>query len=161
MRNFAYETVERLAAENRDLAPGYRIFAVLDEAQDAATRQIGEFPATTDNSVTRSSLHELFRVFNSVPFFHGIILSGTGLSMDIVKSSVSSMSVRVTDPTHGVKVVTNTGNFLDKEAQKSYVLRYITLSDHDSDRRLLERIQTWFIGRCVSCPALFIAPLRL
>jgi hypothetical protein len=58
------------------------------------------------------------------------------------------MSARAIDLLKAVKVFTNTGNFLDQGSQKDYVLRYLTLSNNiPSDRRFLQRIQTWFIGR--------------
>jgi hypothetical protein len=148
MRGFSSSTVLEMFQQRPDLFSSTNFFAVLDEAQDAANSHIDFFPATSDPLATRSALHELYRVLNRTDVICGIILSGTGLSMNLVTDSVNSMSARQADPHYSVKIFTDTGNFLDEQSQKDYVLRYLQLSNEVySDRRLLERIQTWFIGR--------------
>ena len=79
----------------------------------------------------------------------GIIVSGTGLSMDIIKVSLGSFSAKPTEALYVSKVFSDTGGFFDSECQKNYVQRYLKLSDTSSDKRLLERILHWLPGRYV------------
>jgi hypothetical protein len=159
MKDYTFDKIVEMNRNREELFPNKDLFAILDDAQDAARRHIPSFPATTDPSVALSALHELYRVFKGSQIFTGIILSGTGLSMDVVKASVDSMSAKPPEPRNSVRVFTDTGHFLDKESQKEYVL---PLSDaNPSDRRLLERIQTWFIGRYVYHMDLIFTLLRI
>jgi hypothetical protein len=97
----------------------------------------------------RSSLHELYKFFHDFGFA-GIIISGTGLSMEIVKTAVGSISAKQMDASYRPKIFTDTGVFMEGASQENYVRRYLNLSDENvSDRRLLGRIRHWFVGRCV------------
>jgi hypothetical protein len=157
MRTFIRSTME-LVKTRKDLFLDRRIFIVLDEAQDAARCHIDCFPSTTQPVEKRQALHELYRVLLSVGIFHGFILSGTGLSMDVVKESIGSMSVKEMNPNRQSKIFTDTGDFTNPESQEAYVRLYLKLSDDNiSDRLLLERIKNWFVGRCVYCSGFFVS----
>ena len=149
MLDFVRSTLTNLSKERTDLFPQQGMFLVLDEAQDAAKNHANCFPSTTDPSQRRSLLHETYKSLACMGIFTGIILSGTRLSMDIINVSLGSFSVKEVKPIFESKISTDTGDFLDKASQESYVRRYLNVSNCISDRRFLERIQHWFKGRYV------------
>ena len=109
------------------------------------------FPSTTDPSVLHSVLHKLYRFLHDSKFFAGIVVSGTGLSSEIVKRSLGSTAAKVMRSLGETVVFTGTGVFSEPE-QEAYIRRHLTLSEEVvSDRRLVERIRRWLIGRCVPC----------
>ncbi|KAF8350099.1 hypothetical protein F5887DRAFT_1059292 [Amanita rubescens] len=131
----------------KDLFPeGKRtpLFIVIDEAQVAANN-LKCFPSTSGNGPI---LREMVQFFQSTVIFNKIILSGTGLSMGMVKDATGSLSAKAA-PTRVQEVFSNVGCFTREDpSQEAYIRRYLTLSDNDiSDKRLLERMKFWFSGR--------------
>jgi hypothetical protein len=149
MVEYIRATVENLHSSKHSLFPSRAFFVVFDEAQDAARCLPESFASTVEPSESRSAFHELYRFSTSVRIFKGFIISGTGLSMDIVEASIASMSAKEIGGSYQPNIFVNVGNFLDKASQEEYVCRHISFSDSPSDRRLLERITHWFVGRCV------------
>lgn len=134
-----------------DLFPEGRktpLFAVIDEAQVAAD-YLRFFPSTSGNE-RRPILREMVGFFQSSRIFNKIILSGTGLSMEMVKHATGSLSAKAA-PNLVQRVFSNVGCFTREDtSQEAYIRRYLTLSDNDiSDKRLLERMKFWFSGRYV------------
>jgi len=127
-----------------------RLFIVIDEAQEAARRLENSFPSTTTPSETRSALHELYRYIEGTGIFFGTIISGTGLSKEIVEVAITSISAKKMGKSYHPRIFAGTGVFIDAESQENYVNSFLSLSDTNvSDQRLLQRIQRWFAGRCV------------
>ncbi|KAF8510406.1 hypothetical protein BU17DRAFT_98110 [Hysterangium stoloniferum] len=124
------------------------LFVVIDEAQVAADHLKGCFRSSTGPDL-RPILHEMYRFFLYSKIFTGIILSGTGLSMKVVEEDVgfaaaAKQSNKLTRP----RVFTDVGRFASGDSsQEDYIRRYLTLSENDSDRRLLERMLYWLSGR--------------
>ena len=154
MLSFINETLFGLS-RRQDLFPlpeGSRTpyFAIIDEAQEAADH-LNEYFRSNTGIDLRPILRRLYLFLHSSPWAEGIILSGTGLSMQIVANPIGSSSMRDTGRFMGTQFFTDTGRFLRSEpSQRDYVLRYLSLSkDNISDVRLLERILYWFPGRCV------------
>ena len=140
-----------VTTKRRDLfpeGPETKLFVVIDEAQVAADHLKEYFRSTTATDM-RPILHELYRFLLEFPaVVGGIILSGTGLSMQMAeKKAVGAVSAKRVDIKR-TQVITDVGRF-DDSSQEAYIRRYITLSDGDSDSRLLERIKYWFVGRYV------------
>jgi hypothetical protein len=161
MMSFIKETLFQLSSQRQDLFPfveGFRAhyFVIIDEAQEAADHLTEYFRSDTGVDV-RPILREFYRFLHSSSWARGIILSGTGLSTEIVKNSIGSSAARDTGRPRGIKFFSDTGRFLrDEPSQRDYVLRYLSLSeDNISDARLLERILYWFLGRCVFVQDLF------
>ena len=130
-----------------------RLFVVIDEAQVAA--EYLSFFRSASGTERRPILREMVNFFQSSPIFKRIILSGTGLSTEMLKEAVGAVSAKeVTNETQGV--FTNVGRFTREDSsQEVYISRYLNLSkDNVSDQRLLERIKYWFSGRYVYCLAL-------
>ena len=124
------------------------LFVVIDEAQMAA-EYLKFFPSTSGNE-RRPILREMVGFFQSSCVFNKIILSGTGLSMEMVKDATGSLSAKEA-PTRLQGVFSNVGCFTREDpSQEAYIRRYLTLSDNDiSHKRLLERMKFWFSGRYV------------
>jgi hypothetical protein len=154
MMEYVRDTINNLQTRT-ELFPSNAFFATFDEAQDAAKCLTDSFPSTTEPLKSRSALHELYRFSLSANIFDGMIISGTGLSMEIVEAAVSSISAKEMEGSYHPRVFTDAGNFLQGESQEAYVRKHITLSDNLSDRRLLERIRHWFVGRYIFYLALF------
>jgi len=155
MRTIARATFRDIGEKHSRLLPDKHLFAVIDEAQEAANILKDCFPSTTNPLVLHSVLHELYRFLHDSNFFAGIVVSGTGLSSEIVKRSLGSTAAKAMKSRAQAVVFTGTGVFEELE-QAAYIRRHLTLSEEVfSDRRLLERIQRWFIGRCVPCSGFF------
>ena len=125
------------------------LFVVIDEAQVAAG-DLKFFPSTLGNEL-RPILREVVLFFQSSHLtFNKIILSGTGLSMGMVKNATRSLSAKAA-PTRVQEVFSNVGCFTRGDpSQEAYIRRYLSLSDNDiSDKLLLERMKFWFSGRYV------------
>jgi hypothetical protein len=153
MLDYIRATIEDVQKSRRLVFPNKEFFVVFDEAQDAARCLPESFPSTTEPLKSGSALHELYRFAHSVRIFKGFIISGTRLSMEIVEDAVGTFSAKEMKGRYAPRIFFDVGNFLDKASQEEYVRRHITLSDSPSDRRLLERITHWFVGRCVFCNA--------
>ncbi|KAF8497010.1 hypothetical protein BU17DRAFT_72416 [Hysterangium stoloniferum] len=122
------------------------LFVVLDEGQVAADNLKEYFRSDTGTDM-RPILREMYRFFLNTQLFTGFILSGTGLSMKMVPDAVGSISAKNAAGS-GTRVFTDIGRFTrDDSSQLDYIRRYLTLSDNNSDRRLLERMVYWFSGR--------------
>lgn len=125
-----------------------KLFVVIDEAQVAADHLKEYFRSTATGTDMRPILHEMYRyLLGYSGVVGGIILSGTGLSMQMVKEAVGSVSAKRVDIMH-TQVVTDVGRFEDS-SHEVYIRRYLPLSNNISDRRLLERMLYWFSGRYV------------
>jgi len=125
------------------------LFVVIDEAQVAADKLQDYFRSTTPGTDLRPILHAFYRFLVERFYFAGIIISGTGLSMEMVEKSTGSLYGK--RGTRRAEVFVDTGLFRNTEHfQEEYVRRYLQLSENKvSDKRLLERILHWFSGRCV------------
>jgi len=155
MLNITGSTFRDIATKRSHIFRDERLFVVIDEAQAAANILKDDFPSTTDPLVFHSVLHELYRFLHDSEFFAGIVVSGTGLSSEIVKRSLGSTAAKAMSSLGKTVVFTGTGVFTEPE-QEAYIRRHLTLSEEVvSDRRLLERIRRWFIGRCVPCSGFF------
>ncbi|KAF8512673.1 hypothetical protein BU17DRAFT_96067 [Hysterangium stoloniferum] len=148
MRDIISSTLRELKTKRKDLfpdGPHTPLFVVIDEAQVAADRLKEYFRSNTGTDM-RPVLREMYRFFLETQFFTGFILSGTGLSMKMVKDTVGSVDAK--NVPSGSHVFTDIGRFTENDSsQLDYIRRYITLSDSYSDQRLLERIVYWFSGR--------------
>jgi hypothetical protein len=107
------------------------------------------FRSTTTGTDLRPILHAFYRFLVERFYFAGIIISGTGLSMEMVEKSTGSLFGK--PAARRAEVFVDTGLFRNTEhVQEEYVRRYLKLSENNvSDKRLLERILHWFSGRCV------------
>ena len=125
------------------------LFVVIDEAQVAAT-ELKCFPSSTSGNGQRPILREMVQFFQTIYLFNKIILSGTGLSMEMVKEATGAHSAKAA-PIRVQEVFSNVGCFAGGDPpQEAYIRRYLTLSDDDiSDKRLLEHMKLWFSGRYV------------
>ncbi|KAF8510678.1 hypothetical protein BU17DRAFT_97886 [Hysterangium stoloniferum] len=148
MDSIMTSTLHELTTNRNDLFPEgsrTRLFVVIDEAQVAADNMKEYFRSDTGTDM-RPILREMYKYFLNTELFTGFILSGTGLSMKVV-GSVSAGSAKNTGAS-GTRVFTDIGRFTkDDSSQLDYIRRYLTLSDNNSDRRLLERMVYWFSGR--------------
>ena len=70
----------------------------------------------------------MYNFFQTSMIFAGIILSGTGLSMKMVKDAVGYLSVKRVDTKMQPRVFTDIGRFTrDNSSQVDYIRRYLTL----------------------------------
>ncbi|KAF8512020.1 hypothetical protein BU17DRAFT_96669 [Hysterangium stoloniferum] len=142
MRDIIASTLSELKTKRKDLFPDGRdtsLFVVIDEVQVAADNLKAYSNTGTD---MHPILRKMYRFFRDTRFFTGFILSGTGLSMNMV-DDVGTASAK-----YGLGVFTDIGRFTkDGSSQLDYICRHLTLSDNDSDRQLLERMVYWFSGR--------------
>ncbi|KAF8340069.1 hypothetical protein F5887DRAFT_919598 [Amanita rubescens] len=149
MLRIADDLLDDIMTERTNLFPegGWTpLFVVIDEAQVAA-EDLKLFPSTSGDEL-RPIIREVVLFFQSSRLrFNKIILSGTGLSMGMVKDATGSFSARAA-PTRVQRVFSNVGCFTREDpSQEAYIRRYLTLSDNDiSDKRLLERMKFWFSG---------------
>ncbi|KAM6500713.1 hypothetical protein JOM56_003727 [Amanita muscaria] len=146
MLDIIRDSLSNIITKRPDLFPNAPLIVVIDEAQMAA--EYLNFFRSASGTERRPILREMVHFFHSSPIFKRIILSGTGLSMEMVKAAVGSLSAKqVPDESQGL--FTNVGCFTrEGSSQEAYIRRYLTLSDNDiSDKRLLERMKYWFSGR--------------
>ena len=129
-----------------------KLFAVVDETQ-VATEYLNEsFCSLTSASEKRPVLHPFYNYLWNSNFFRGVILAGTGLSMKMVRTSVISEYVRVQSYRLVPFVFVEVGRFeKDDVFHHTYIEKYLSLSESDSDRRLMQRILYWFHGRWAQC----------
>jgi hypothetical protein len=152
MLDFIHVTTQGLCSNRSDLFSGTkRMFLVFDEAQIAANSYLDCFPSISEPGDTRSLLHAAYRCFTGWNVFEGIIVSGTGLSRDIIQATFKSFSLKRLGKIYRNMVYFNTGNFLDKVSQENYIERYLGSPDSVSRQRLLQRMLHWFKGRLVCC----------
>jgi hypothetical protein len=156
MLNFVITTLRNLHSR-KDLFPVAErvnnttpLFVVIDEAQVAADKLSEHFRSTTTGTDLRPILHAFYRFLGEGTIdFAGIIISGTGLSTEMVENPMGSLFAKRVD--RSGEVFVDTGLFRNTESfQEKYVRRYLKLSENNvSEKRLLERILHWFSGRCV------------
>jgi hypothetical protein len=129
--------------------PDDRLFVVVDEAQVAAVHLKESFRSVTTGIDERPVLHAFHRFLWDTNLFQGVILAGTGLSMKMVKTSVSSQSAQRLKKRLDPIVFVEVGRFMKGGTDhESYIRKYLSLSPSSaSDRRLIERILYWFTGR--------------
>jgi hypothetical protein len=168
MRVFIRKTLEDLIARRGDLFPSDvcsrgPLFLVIDEAQVAADRFKESFRSHIAENDVRPILHAMYRFLQGTRIFRGTIISGTGLTSEMVMRAVGSLSAKRTGESQTPLVFTDIGLFHTDPSQVAYVRRYLTLSDNNmSDQRLMERIQYWFSGRSVYYAILpFIADAQI
>ncbi|KAF8512031.1 hypothetical protein BU17DRAFT_11549, partial [Hysterangium stoloniferum] len=149
MRSIIASTLSELTTNRNDLFPEGSwtpLFVVIDEGQVAADN-LKEYFRSDIGTDMHPILREMYRFFLNTQLFTGFILSGTGLSMKMVKDAVGSVSAKNAAGS-GTRVFTDIGRFTrDDSSQLDYIRRYLTLSDNNSDRRLLEHMVYWFSGR--------------
>lgn len=168
MRMLIRSTLEGLIVERKDLFPldahsNGPLFLVIDEAQVAADSFKKSFRPHITESAVRPILHAMYRFLQGTRIFRGTIISGTGLSTDMVMHAISSLSAKRMGESQKTLFFTDIGLFHADQSQIAYVRHYLTLSDNDvSDQRLMERIQYWFSGRSVDYAILpFIADAQI
>ena len=150
MRHVISDSLSDIITKRTDLfsnASKSQLVVVIDEAQVAAEYLKFFRPALW--AERRPILREIVDFFRSPPTFKRIIFSGTGLSMEMVTTAVGSSSAKeAANEKQGA--FTDVGRFTREDPfQEAYIRRYLTLSDNDSDKRLLERMKYWFSGRYV------------
>ena len=133
------------------------LFIVIDEAQVAADQLKAFFRSDNVTADPCPILHELYKFFHRSKIFVGIIISGTGLSTNMVTVAVQSVFTKSMGENQDINIFTDTGLFRKADSsQENYIRRYLPLSDScTSDTRLMERIRYWFSGRCICRSGLF------
>ncbi|KAL5522871.1 hypothetical protein ACEPAG_8889 [Sanghuangporus baumii] len=119
-------------------------FFVLDEAQVALDRLQGSFCSEQKEKVKRPVLRPIIRSWQLATEFP-IIVSGTGLSIDVVNEVVTSAVMKV----NAFARATRTGAFDDESRQREYILRYMPpdLAGSESGKALLRRAWNYARGR--------------
>jgi hypothetical protein len=145
---FTDSILDELALHHGQVFYPRKLFAVVDDAQLTAEYLNESFRSVTSASEERPALHPLYSFLWSCNFFRGVILAGTGLSMKMVRTDVISRYVQA----HPFRLVpfvfVEVGRFKKDDAfHKTYIEKYLSLSESDSDRRLMQRILYWFHGR--------------
>jgi len=97
------------------------LFVVIDEAQVAADYLKDYFPSTTGTNL-RPILREMYQFFRSSGIFAGIILSGTALSMKMLKDEVGSSAKWVGISEHP-RVFTDIGRFTREDSSQMIYIR--------------------------------------
>jgi len=122
-------------------------FVVVDEAQVAA-EYLNESFCNTTGIHTRPVLHPFYSFLWDTRLFQGVILAGTGLSMKMVRTAVSSQSAQRQDHSQVPVVFVEVGEFTqDGTDHKTYIEKYLPFSKRAFNQRLTERILYWFRGR--------------
>ncbi|KAJ7070096.1 hypothetical protein C8F01DRAFT_976075 [Mycena amicta] len=146
-----------------------RLYFVLDEAQIAAQALADAFRSQkldpdTGDYVPRPLLREFLVVLEGLVLAkHGVIVTGTGLDIDLIEDAAKSVIYKgdVDDSIF----TTDTGGFYDsksKPAHLTYIKRYVppdVLAD-ESGQRLLERLPIWLTGRYRTTASLIVYLLQ-
>jgi hypothetical protein len=124
--------------------PRAKFMIVLDEAQWAVRSLPRSFLSSTDDTVFRSILREMVKVF-AVPSVN-LVVSGTGLSLGDLHDATAS---GVSKPLESVAVEFNLGMFETWEKLKKFLERYIPASflETASGYCLQRRIREYLLGR--------------
>jgi hypothetical protein len=151
MLAFIRFTIDELYFSRSDLfsPDDQKMFLVFDEAQVATKTYHHHFPSDMEGGKTRSLLYSAYRCFTQWNIFDGIIVSGTGLSKDIIDASFGSSAAKRAGQIYQTEIYADTGDFLDAVSQEDYIRGYLNLSNSVSDQRLLQRMLHWFKGRWV------------
>ncbi|KAM6492769.1 hypothetical protein JOM56_012493 [Amanita muscaria] len=121
-------------------------FYMLDEAQVAGTRYMGAF-ADTNGADPRPVLRPIIRAWKMVPFQSvRFVVSGTGFSLSLFKTVLTS---GVGKYKGSWSVVRQTGDFINRDPQKTYITRYLPPSflSSPSGTVLVSRMYEWLRGR--------------
>ena len=130
--------------------PQKLLFAVVDETQVAAVYLKDSFRSFTTGIDMRPVLHAFYGFLWTTEIFRGVILAGTGLSMNMVQTALSSQIAKPMSSRQTPIVFTEVGRFTkDGKDHENYIRKYLSLSRSSSDQRLVERILYWFSGRWV------------
>jgi hypothetical protein len=125
-----------------------KFFYVLDEAQAAGYQYMGAF-SDVDGKVERPVLRPIIRhlASSSSPLIK-IIASGTGFSLHLFKTVLTS---GVGKDSSTWDVVHETGDFTDQDTQSAYLSRYLPPSFlvSASGNALKSRMYEWLRGRYV------------
>ncbi|THH03790.1 hypothetical protein EW145_g6006 [Phellinidium pouzarii] len=118
---------------------GEDFYFVLDEAQYAGEELEDAF-RSRDGLLKRPILRQIITAWSDAAEFP-IIVSGTGLSIDVVNEVIASAVAKA----ERFKFSSNTGAFDTPEQQKNYFLRYMPkhIADSDSARVLFARAWNW------------------
>ena len=131
-----------------NIFPKWRLFVVVDEVQFAAEYLNGSFRSAVTGTDKRPALHPFYSFLWKTNIVKGIILAGTGLSMTMVQTSVSSQSAKRQNYRQRPIVFVEVGQFTkDGTDHKAYIEKYLLFAANVSDQRLMERILYWFRGR--------------
>ena len=119
---------------------------VLDEAQVAGQRYMGAF-ADEGGTIPRPVLRPIIKCF-STPTFAKVIVSGTGFTLGLCKSSLTS---GVGKDSEDWDVVRSTGDFYTREIQLDYISRHLPpwFLCSTSGIHLQTRMYDWPRGRYV------------
>jgi hypothetical protein len=125
-----------------------KFFYVLDEAQVAGETHMGAF-ADADGLIPRPVLRPIIGAWNtasseSIRF----IVSGTGFSLSLFQTVLTSGVSKATGSTLWQEVH-QTGDFINRGVQESYVSRYLppTFLSSPSGTALVSRMFEWLRGR--------------
>jgi len=134
-----------------DIFPKGRFFTVVDEAQVAAEYLTNSFRSFTTGIDKHPVLHAFHRFLSTIPYIHGVILAGTGLSKKMVQTALSSRAALYIHERPKPIVFIEVGRFTkDGRAHEDYIRKYLSLSSKStSDQRLVDQILHWFSGRWV------------
>ena len=133
--------------QEMDMVKNELFFAVIDEAQVAAEYLSDSFRSFTTGMDLRPVLHAFYRFLQGTGMFNGVILAGTGLSMNMAKKAFSSQVAKCLENRREPIVFVELGRFKGDQIHEDYVRKYYTISACSSGRRLMERILYWFSGR--------------
>ncbi|KAH8096747.1 hypothetical protein DFH11DRAFT_1679529 [Phellopilus nigrolimitatus] len=137
----------QIAAHDRDDATLDNLFYVLDEAQVASCLHEKAFISSNDRKM-RPILREIIASFQAITSNAKFVVSGTGLSVDVVSEAVAS-AVMKTDT--GFKSVFPSGDFGSDDGTKQleYIRRYLPSKflSSPSGEDLIRRLAFWLRGR--------------
>ncbi|KAM6496474.1 hypothetical protein JOM56_009180 [Amanita muscaria] len=125
-------------------------FYILDEAQVAGARYMGAY-ADPNGEIRRPVLQPIIRAWDTVVPFESIrfIVSGTGFSLDLFKTVLTSRTASVSKASPSWEVVHQTGDSINRDLQKSYITRYLPppFLSSPSGTVLVSRMYEWLRGR--------------
>lgn len=142
------EVKERLVASQEKYKLDTDFYLILDEAQRAIEELVGCFRSESKKLVNRPVLRPIISAWSAAADEKfPIIISGTGLSIDIVNEVVGSAILKPAP----FGRVTRTGAFDTRERQLDYISRYMPphIAESESGKELLERAWTYARGRCL------------
>jgi predicted HTH domain antitoxin len=140
--------IERVISQSLDICP---VFLILDEAQSLTNSDNSKYFLARDSDMSTkcSILKPLLKTWYLVADVT-VILSGTGLSIDVIEKSVASPQT----PRPHWSVYSNVGAFWDKDVHTEYIRQNVwpnvPLDALDiAQQSLLDRAWRWLRGRFV------------
>jgi hypothetical protein len=120
-------------------------FFILDEGQTLGTRFLSHFRSSTNDP--RSILKYVIKAWKFLPE-PTILVSGTGLSLEVLSESVHSNSVK---PAVNWRIFTDIGYFKDVQLHNAYIINHVWPNRLLSCAQLavLDRCWRWLRGRSV------------